>query len=73
MTQFEAFKSRINRFLTKSGLTWSKFGREALRDPQFLFRIAKGRQPTVKTIDRVDTFMRTWKKPPPRHRFKLNA
>jgi len=57
----------------KSGLTWSTFGRDAVRDPQFLFRVAKGRQPTIKTIDRVDAFMRTWKKPAPRHRHKLNG
>jgi predicted transcriptional regulator len=73
MSQFEQFKSRVHQFLTKSGMSWSAFGRKAVRDPQFLFRVAKGRQPTIKTIDRVDTYMRTWKKPAPRHRLKLHG
>jgi hypothetical protein len=70
MSQISKFIAKINRFLEKSDMSLSGFGRKALRDPKFLSRLEEGRKPTAKTIERVEAFMAAWQ-PPPRPRIKL--
>jgi hypothetical protein len=45
-------------FLMEFGLTPSRFGREACRDPRFIFDLRRGREPSGKVADRVFAFMR---------------
>lgn len=61
MNPVDKFKLKINQFLAKSGMARSAFGRAAVGDPQFFFRLEKGRHPTLKTVESVEDYIRNWK------------
>lgn len=48
---------RIEKFLRDTGMAPTKFGREAVRDPRFVFDIRNGREPSERTIRRIEHFM----------------
>lgn len=48
---------RIERYLRSSGTPPTRFGREALRDPRFVFDLRQGRQPGPSTTRRVAAFL----------------
>lgn len=53
-----AFKARIESFLREFGMAASRFGREAARDPAFVFRLRKeGSSVGVRRMDRIDQWM----------------
>lgn len=58
MTHAEAFRAEIDRFLAKSGMSPSAFGREAINDPNFVGDLQKGRMPSLGLVDRVQAFIR---------------
>lgn len=62
-TSLEIFKSEIESFLVGNGLDATNFGRGALNDPNFVFSLRKGRDPSMATADRVRSFMKTYKAP----------
>lgn len=45
-------------FMFEFGIAPSRFGREACRQPAFIFQLRRGREPSAKTTDRVFAFMR---------------
>lgn len=47
----------VEAFLVRSGMSPSSFGREALKDPTFVFGLRKGQNFRPKTIDRVREFI----------------
>ncbi|MGJ8535760.1 MAG: hypothetical protein ACSHW2_01275 [Parasphingopyxis sp.] len=47
----------IDRFLRRSGISPTRFGREAVNDPRFVFDIRKGRECGGKVSARVYAFM----------------
>jgi 2,4-dienoyl-CoA reductase-like NADH-dependent reductase (Old Yellow Enzyme family) len=47
----------IERFLKKTGMAPTAFGRQALRDPRLVFDIRNGREPTNRTKRRIEHFM----------------
>jgi hypothetical protein len=49
--------AEIERYRALSGIDKTNFGKQALRDGTFVFRVEHGRIPTLKTIDRVRTFI----------------
>lgn len=49
--------SEINSHQAKHGLSDKRFGEEAMRDPTFVYRLRKGAGVTVRTIDRVRSYM----------------
>jgi len=51
---------RIEVFLRKTGLPWTKFGRLAVRDPRFVADLRNGRLPRSETQSRVEHFMNTY-------------
>lgn len=51
------FKKRVERFIVRTGMAPSAFGRRALKSPRFVWFLREGRRPTAETMDRVDAFM----------------
>jgi 2,4-dienoyl-CoA reductase-like NADH-dependent reductase (Old Yellow Enzyme family) len=48
---------RIERHLRRSGTPATKFGREAVHDPRFVFDLRKGRQLRSRTAGRVAAYL----------------
>lgn len=48
---------RIERFLRASGMPPTTLGREALRDPRFVFDLRRGREPRTETVARVAAWL----------------
>lgn len=49
--------SRIERYLKRSGIPPTRFGRECLRDPQFVFDLRRGREPGPEICSRVADYI----------------
>lgn len=54
----EAFLARIERYLSHSAMTPTAFGKSAVRDPNFVFDLRKGRVPNLALADQVNEFMK---------------
>jgi len=54
------FNARVSAFLRRTGLSRTAFGMLAVGDPNLLRQIARGRSPTLRTVDRVRAFMAAW-------------
>ena len=52
--------SQIERFLRRTGMPWTKFGRLAAHDPRFVADLRNGRTPRPHTTSRVEHFMNTY-------------
>ena len=48
---------RIETYLRRSGTRPTRFGRDALRDPRFVFDLRLGREPRPKVTARVSAFL----------------
>lgn len=48
---------RVERYLRRSGTPPTRFGREAVRDPRFVFDLRRGREPREPTLRRVHDFL----------------
>jgi hypothetical protein len=48
---------RIERYLKQSGVRPTTFGREAVRDPRFVFDLRSGRTPRRSTVRRVTAYL----------------
>ena len=51
---------KIEKFLTRTGMAWTKFGRLATRDPRFVEDLRNGRMPRAETSARVENFMSSY-------------
>ena len=49
--------SRIERYLRRSGVRPTQFGRAAARDPRFVFDLRNGRAPRDATVARIAAFL----------------
>lgn len=47
----------IEVFLRSSGVPATRFGRDAINDPRFVFDLRKGREPGPKTVARIVDFL----------------
>jgi hypothetical protein len=47
----------IEIFLRSSGVPATRFGRDAINDPRFVFDLRRGREPGPKTIARIVDFL----------------
>jgi hypothetical protein len=47
----------IERFLRRTGMPPTRFGREAVRDPRLVHDLRRGREPTARMKRRVEHFM----------------
>jgi hypothetical protein len=48
---------RVETYLRRSGMTPARFGREAVRDPRFVFDLRKGREPGTHIVRRVAAYL----------------
>ena len=48
---------RVERYLRRSGTPATRFGREAVRDPRFVFDLRRGREPRAATLRRVSAYL----------------
>lgn len=53
MTEIDAFKAKVEGFISKHGLTPSKFGKDFAGDPLFVFQLREGREPRSQTRNRI--------------------
>ena len=51
----------IEKFLRRTGMPPTNFGRLAVRDPRFVIDLRNGRQPRPATEKRVEHFMNTYR------------
>lgn len=47
----------VEKFLKSSNIPAARFGREAMRDPRFVFDLRNGREPRPRTVERVRAFL----------------
>ncbi len=52
----------IERFLKKSGMAPTAFGRQAARDPRLVFDLRRGREPTDRMKRRIEHFMNIYER-----------
>jgi hypothetical protein len=48
---------RIELYLRRSGTKPTRFGRDAVRDPRFVFDLRRGREPRPRVSARVSAFL----------------
>ena len=58
MSKIEAFKDDVERFLERTAMTPTAFGKAALGDPNFVFDLRNGRSPRLTNVEKVEEFMR---------------
>jgi len=47
----------VEKFLRSRGVAPTRFGREVVRDPRFVFDLRRGREPRRRTVERVRAFL----------------
>ena len=47
----------VEKFLRNSDMPATRFGRQAVRDPRFVFDLRRGREPRPSTIEKVRAFL----------------
>ena len=47
----------VEKFLRASKVPATRFGREAMRDPRFVFDLRRGREPRAATVIRVRAYL----------------
>ena len=47
----------VEKFLRASQISAARFGRDAMRDPRFVFDLRKGREPRLETVSRVRAYL----------------
>lgn len=54
---------RIERFLRRTQMPWTRFGRLAAHDPRFVADLRNGRIPRAETAARIEAFMEAYLAP----------
>lgn len=57
MSLLDEFVLEVEEFLARNRIEASTFGRDAFKDPGFVFELRKGRCPNLRTIERARGFM----------------
>lgn len=52
---------KIEQFLRRTGMPWTRFGRLATHDPRFVQDLRNGRTPRPATVSHVEHFMNTYR------------
>lgn len=65
MIEPDAFRAEIEAFITKTKIAPTRFGKEAVGDPRFVFDLREGRAPGWRTAQRVREFMAGFGAPAP--------
>jgi hypothetical protein len=48
---------KIQKFLRRSGMPATKFGRLAVNDPRLVLDLRNGREPRARTVARIEAFL----------------
>lgn len=56
------FRSRVEDFLSRSKMAPSRFGKLAVGDLSFVAELRRGRDVKLRTVERVDRFIRSWER-----------
>ncbi len=59
------FSQAVEEAIKSKGMTPTQFGRAALKDPGFVFGLRNGRSPTLRTVERVISFIKADPEPHP--------
>ena len=62
MTFEQEFNSRVDAFLSQSGLSPTALGLRAVGDPNLIHQIRAGRSPSLRTADRVLAYIAAWER-----------
>lgn len=57
MTEIEAFKAKVERFIVDHDMNATQFGKTFAGDPLFVFQLRDGREPRSATRDRIVSAM----------------
>tara|TARA_Y100000310_G_C20185972_1_gene580304 strand:+ start:382 stop:570 length:189 start_codon:yes stop_codon:yes gene_type:complete len=57
MGQHQQFVNEVEGYLAATKMNPTRFGREAISDPNFVFELRRGRSPVSRTMDKVREFM----------------
>lgn len=49
----EQFMAEVEGFLSRSGMAPTRFGQDAVGDPNLIRNLREGRSPSLKTVERV--------------------
>lgn len=58
-SELDMLLKSIEKHLREHGIAAAQFGRAALRDPSFVFELRRGREPRPRTVQRVQSYIRT--------------
>lgn len=61
MSERDKLLNEIEQFQAISGVSDTAFGAEALNDPNWIFRLRRGADPKMGTVDKVRRYMREWR------------
>lgn len=53
MNEIDTFKSTVEAFIANNNLTPTRFGKEFVGDPLFVFQLREGREPRFSTREKV--------------------
>lgn len=53
MSEIESFKTTVETFIAKKGITATYFGKTYAGDPLFVFQLREGREPRTKTRQKI--------------------
>lgn len=53
MSDIEKFRNEVEAFISSSGMTPTRFGKEFAGDPLFVFQLREGREPRTDTRQRI--------------------
>lgn len=65
-TAGKKFLAEVEAYITASGMYATEFGRAVLGDPNFVWQLREGREPTLTTIERVQRYIE--RNQPPRRK-----
>lgn len=57
MLTTDAFREHVETFLKSAGISASRFGKEAVGDPNFVSDLREGRSPSLTLVNRVLAFI----------------
>jgi hypothetical protein len=60
MDSSQTLLQEIDAFLDRTGMTQTRFGQEAMNNSSFVRQLRKGGSVTLRTMDRVRSFMSDW-------------
>jgi 2,4-dienoyl-CoA reductase-like NADH-dependent reductase (Old Yellow Enzyme family) len=58
MMTSDEFRQKVDQFLERSGMSATRFGREAVGDPNLVRDLRAGRAPTLRLVELIDRYIK---------------